>query len=138
MHSPASQELTDLTAVLDDAIKAAYQERRAVSRQQLGVLVQQKSDLTHREAMEFVQRYCDSQAPGIPEYLAAEFSVPYLKLLAVFMVILSLGLFTYARSLQEAERLAWPTYCLAVSAIGVSTLFWTRSLDAPRRVERAG
>ncbi len=119
----------DLAAVLNEEIEGARKERRAVSRQMLAKVVQIKSDLPAAEAMDYVQRYCDNESLPIPEYLAEEFAIPYLKVLAVVLVAVAIGVFYWAMHLRSAGKEAWPVFILGVLTCGIAVLLWVRSLE---------
>jgi pilus assembly protein TadC len=115
-------------------IEAARRENRPISRRSLALLLVRERGLAVPAASAVVDSFCDEKAPYTPDYLSKEFMLPYLKLAALFFVVLSLVILAYAVRLQLGHRLNWPAY----AAGAVLFLFSGFGLLQILRLEREG
>lgn len=128
--SRAQPEASDPISYIEAEVAAAETDRRAISRQMLADLLHERFHLPVAEAFTMVDAYCDERAPAVPHYLAEEFAIPYLKVVAVINVVISLGLYYWGiQVLQKAKQPAWPYFCIATIFVGLGALAWVKSLE---------
>jgi hypothetical protein len=119
----------DALALIEREIREAENERRPISRQMLADLVHATTALPLADAVPLVDRYCDDNAPGVPQYLADEFAVPYLKVVAVANVILAVLAYWYGATTYQAGKAAWPWLGLGTVVLAGAVWAWIKSLE---------
>jgi hypothetical protein len=128
VQSPVdSQDLIDL---ISSEILLAREQTRPTSRQELATIVHKRTGMSHADAFEFVDRYCDDNEPGVPGYLQEEFAIPYLKVLAIFNAAVALVICYYGVMAYRAGRPGWWVWvCIGVCVFGLGALSWVKSLE---------
>lgn len=96
-------------------------------------MVTSEFSLHAHQAERVVDQYCDEKAPSVPTMLSNEFGVPYLKVLSVVNVVLSLGFYLMAINVPNS---IWIGLLLGTGFLGGAVFCWVRSLNEegePRR-----
>lgn len=120
----------DALSLLTSEIELAQRSHRPMSRRALAELVAERTGMPFRDAHAVVEAYCDANAAAVPEYLGGEFSVFWLKVIAVVNVLVGLGAFYNSAAIFRAGKPAWPLWCLGTIFCGIGAFFWARSLDS--------
>jgi len=131
-ESSGSHDLKDLVA---SEIRKAREETRPTSRQQLADMVHARTGMPAAEAYSFVDTYCEEFEPGVPGYLQEEFAVPYLKVIAIFNVIIAIALCYYGVKIYRVNPKYWVYVSGGVVFLGFAALSWVKSLE--REMDRA-
>jgi hypothetical protein len=130
----------DALNLLSQEVSNAEAERRPVSRQSLTDMLVTSAGIPAGDASNLVHEYCDENAPAIPHYLAEEFAIPYLKVIAVVNVIVALGLYYWGiQVFRLGKQPAWPWFCVATIVTGFAALAWVKSIErfaARKRIRR--
>ena len=137
--SPLQQKSTDAITLIEREIYKAENERRPISRQMLADMVHASIGIPVGDAFTLVDQYCEEKAPGVPGYLAEEFAIPYLKVIAVLNVIIGVGALWYGIGVYQKGLAKWPWWvCSGTIFIGLGVLFWVQSLEkyAARRAKK--
>jgi len=132
-HGPERSQ--DLIEIISGEIQTARDQTRPTSRQELANIVHARTGMSVGEALEFVDSYCDENAPGVPGYLQEEFAIPYLKVLAVFFTAISLFICYHGVRLYQDRKPGWVWLCIGVVLFGLGALSWVKSIE--REVERS-
>jgi len=112
------------------AIEKAREDLKPISRRMLGLMLNQKRNLPYKEAIEIVDAYCDEKAPYIPGYVSSEFGIYWLKVIAVFNVLIGVTVAYFGvRAYQDPKQIAWPWFCVATIFIGLAALSWVKSVE---------
>lgn len=127
VHSQTEQETTE--QMIDSAIKKAREELTPISRRMLALMISQKKSLPFKEAMDIVDEYCDEHAPAVPGYVSSEFIIYWLKAVAVFFVLIGLGIVFWGVSVFRVRGVAWPHFAGGTIVIGLGALAWVKSLE---------
>src|SRR6185312_12332335 len=101
----------------------------AISRQALADLIHRGTGMPHSDAVRLVDRYCDEHAPSVPHYLQEEFAIPYMKVLAILVAVVSIAVFYYSVVVYRSGK---PNHYWLVAGtllLGVACLFWVKSLE---------
>lgn len=125
---------SELQTLVQTEISKARNETRPTSRQQLADIVHARTGMPVADAFAFVDSYCDEHEPGVPGYLAEEFAVPYLKVVAVVNVLVAIGIFYNGVRVYHTGKPGWPWFSLGVIFFGLGALSWVKSIE--REVER--
>lgn len=80
-------------------LNEAREKLRPVSRRTISFVLVKEFGITYREAEQAVDVYCDERSPFTPQYLTAEFMLPYFKLAS--LVVAGLSIFLIFRGAQE-------------------------------------
>ncbi|CAN5447485.1 hypothetical protein BH11ARM1_BH11ARM1_05340 [soil metagenome] len=129
---------TDVATLIQTEVMAAENDRRAISRQMLADMVKEKTGMPSGEVALLVDVYCDENAPMVPQYLAEEFAIPYLKVIAVVNVIVGIGAIYYAISLIQKGQPGYVWLCVGTIFAGLGVMAWVKSLEryAARKAKR--
>jgi hypothetical protein len=136
MSSPAqnSGKAVGHVDIIQDEIKKARDDRRPTSRQTLAEIVHERSGMPIAEALQLVDSYCETEEPAIPYYLQEEFAIPYLKFIAIMIVLGGIAFIWYGVTEQRKGRPAYVWYSLGTVVIGLGVFAWVQSLE--KYVER--
>ena len=115
--------------ILQKEINTAREQLRPVSRKELAEKLGTQFGMPYKDAIAVVDAFCEEHEPAIPEYLAKEFGVFWLKVVAVANVLVSLGIFYHAVQLHQAKQFPWPWWCGGVLFIGFAVLCWVQSIE---------
>ena len=127
MQKPANIDPLEL---IKAEVSRAESDRVPMSRQMLADRVHELTGMNAGEARLMVDDYCDAHAPAVPQYLAEEFAIPYLKVVAIINVVIALGLYYWGiQVFRAAKQPAWPWWCVATIFVGLGALAWVKSLE---------
>ena len=136
MRSVADMSRQELEQLLGDEIAKARSEARPISRLSLIKLLQTQYTMNGHEAEEFVDTYCEEKAPGVPTYLSNEFGVPYLKVLAIFNIVVGIALLIVAAvTMSRAVNgyLIW--LGLGLLFVAGAAFSWVQSIKPEKKKE---
>lgn len=120
--------------IIQNEIQKARDDRRPTSRQQLAEIIRERTGMPVNEALPIVDAYCEAEEPAIPYYLQEEFAIPYLKFVAIMIVVGGLFFIYYGVTEQRKGRPAYVWYSLGTVVIGLGVFAWVQSLE--KYVER--
>jgi len=124
-----SEQNVDCLAIVQAEIEAARKEQRPMSRQALVNLVHRRTGMPLKDAAVIVEAFCDEKEPALPEYLASEFVVGWLKVLAVGQITVGVVFFYYASRAHERGEPIWIYMVLGTVFAGFAVLAWVQSLE---------
>lgn len=141
MSSPTQGPETPATHldIIQSEIKQARDDRRPTSRQQLAEIIRDRTGMPVNEALQIVDAYCEAEEPGIPFYLQDEFAIPYLKFIAIMIVLGGIAFIYYGVTVQRSGKPAHVWYSLGTVTMGLGVFAWVQSLEkyVERRRKRA-
>ncbi len=133
----------DVAATLDpiEIVQAQFEaSARALvptSRNRLAKHLTSATGLTHKEALDCVDKYCDEKNLPVPAYLSREFAVGYLKVIAVLWVVGAIAVLLYGRNLHQQRITPYGLWCIGAIMCGLAILFWIKSLEVEAANKKA-
>ena len=124
-----SETPVDCLQLVIDEIEAARKEQRPMSRQALTSLVHKRTGMPLKEASSIVDAFCDEKEPALPEYLASEFAIGWLKVVAIGLVIVGGVFFFFVKRAHEQNQPFWPYLAIGALFVGLGVLSWVQSLE---------
>ena len=119
----------DAAEILQEEIDAAQRELQPTSRRALALKLQTATGVAFKDAMDIVDAYCDEKAPAVPTYLASEFGIYWLKVVAVAFVALGIGAAWYGKQVWDAHGAPWPAFVATTILVGLGALSWVKSIE---------
>jgi len=110
-------------------IAIAERDRVPTSRQKLSQLVTLNLAIAPAEASKIVDEYCDEKAPGVPQYLQAEFESPFLKVMAIVNSILGMASLWYGAHLWRLQKVSWHWFVLGAIFVGAAGYSWFKTIQ---------
>lgn len=129
MAPPPSPNPVDYEDVIKTEIEASRKELRPTSRHEIAEVLSEKFRLPQREAIALVDIYCEEKEPGIPDYLAEEFNIGWLKFVAIGMVVVGLVFLFNGVRTQRIGNYPWYFWSLGALFFGLGAFSWVRSLE---------
>lgn len=120
---------TDTLELVEQEIKAARKEARPTSRQALTQIVHRRTGMPLKDAADLVDAFCNEREPGVPAYLASEFVIGWLKVVAIGNVVIGAVFFFYAARAFEKGQPIWPLLVAGVIFSGLALFSWVKSLE---------
>jgi hypothetical protein len=119
----------DHVQIVREKYDACRQNLVATSRTRLAKHLTQACGIPHKQALEIVDDYCEAESVAIPTYLSKDFSVGWLKVVAVVNVVLAGVCLWYGRILHLQKIQPYGLWCIGACLCGLAVLSWVKSLE---------
>jgi len=85
--------------------------------------------MAHKDALDVVDKYCDEKNLPVPAYLSREFTVGWLKVLAIGWVVGAILVLWYGKTLHQQKITPYGLWCIGTLMMGLAVLFWIKSFE---------
>jgi hypothetical protein len=121
--------MLDPVQIVREQHEACRQNLVVTSRARLVRHLVEVTGIPRKDAFDVVDNYCEVDNVAVPMYLGRDFTVGWLKVIAVSNVIISLILLWNGRQLHLQKIYPWWFWLAGACFGGLGVLFWVKSLE---------